>query len=350
MAKEALLQRLRKSRCVFLADHTADRNDLDRGQQRDIEARPIGLMYHAENLINWKFDTVRGRRLLVLAVLVEWVNVSEDKFGHQYERQFRVLELVDGKYTQQLYDSSFTPVGAPVTPLQKGGKAFDYIPLHGVRDLEVAPLQPIAEINLAYYWNTAKVEDQVDVTGNPNLHIDVGETSLEEWQAANGNTFKLGGRIGTLTKGGRLDIVQAAERPLVRVIRQDKLEELANIGAAIVQKGGQAETAEAVKTRAGEGTSQLDMVVSDLSEDIEAMLESIARFAGINADDVFYKLNTDFFATGLTAQELDIIVKNQILYGPTAALDMIRKGRIELSSDMTNEQLLQDAASGLMND
>ena len=75
---------------------------------------------------------------------------------------YRVLRLRDGVYTQQVYDSNLNPREEAI-PTAKGGVPLNYIPLHGVRDLDVAPLQAVAEINLAHYRNTAKLEDLVDV-------------------------------------------------------------------------------------------------------------------------------------------------------------------------------------------
>jgi hypothetical protein len=348
VAKQSLSQRLRKSRFVFLADYPAAKPDITLAEQRALGLRPIAATYKAEDLTNWRFQSIGGKKRLVLAVLREYENISNDEFGHDYQYRYRVLRLRDGVYTQQLLSEGGRELMAEYVPQQADGTAFDYIPLHGVRELYTAPLQPIAELNLAHYWNTARLEDQVDVIGSPNLHIDVGDTSIEEWAASNPGEFKLGGRIGTLTKGGRMDIVQAEERPLVRVVRQDKAEEMASIGAAIVQRGGANETAEAARIRAGTETSQLDDVVNDLSEDIEATLESMARFVGVDPDSVNYMLNTDFFDSGLGAQELQAIVQGQILYGRKAALHMIRQGRIELPEGQTDEDLLEDAASSML--
>lgn len=347
IAKRALTQRMRKNRFVFLVDYPSAKPDLSSEEEARLGLRPIVAPYDAESLINWRFKSVGGKKRLVLAVLREMENVSPDEFGHDYKERFRVLRLRDGVYTQQVFDDRLAPLTDEFAPLQAGGLTFDHIPLHGVRDLNVAPLQPIAELNLAHYWNTAKLEDLVDVLGSPNLHINVGETSVQEWAANNPGEFKLGGRIGTLTKGGRMDIVQAEERPLIRTVRIDKAEGMAAIGAAIAMKGGGAETAEAARIRAGSETSMLDSLVGDLSEDIEASLEDMARFVGADPGQVFYGLNTDFFDTGLTAQELQVVIQGQILYGSNAALHMIRQGRIELPSDMTNEELQADAASVL---
>lgn len=349
IAKLALKERLRKSRLVFLVDYPSTGEGATIEDESRLGLRPIVAPYPAESLINWRFSSIGGKRRLVMAVLKEFDNVAEDEFSHDFAPRYRVLRLRDGVYTQQVVDEAGDTVTPEFAPKKAGGEVFNYIPLHGVREIQTAPLQPIAELNLAHYWNTAQLEDMVDVMKSPNLHIDVGQTDIDEWKKHNPN-FKLGARTGTLTKGGRMELVQADERPLVRVVRIDKVEEMASIGAAIVQRGGANETAEAARIRAGTETSQLDDVVGDLSEDLEACLESMAEFIGIDPEAVTYSLNTDFFDAGLTSIELQAIVQGQILYGRKAALHMIRQGRIELPKDQTDEQLLEDAGSSMLDD
>ena len=344
LAKIATEQRLRKNRYLFLTDVNSSAKGVSQEEEAALGVRPIIVGYTAEALINWRFAVVDGIKKLVMAVLVESENASDSEFGSDMQPVYRVLRLRDGVYTQQVYDSNLNP-REEVTPTAKGGVPLTHIPLHGIRDLDVAPLQAVAEINLAHYRNTAKLEDLVDVIGSPNLHIDVGETTVREWKESNAGEFKLGSRIGTITKGGRLDIVQAEERPLIRTVREDKESQLAAIGAAIVTRGGQAETAEAARIRAGSETSVLSNVVTDLSEDIEAALKSMATFAGYDTDLVSYSLNHDFFEAGIDAQLLQAIIAGRILYGSDVALHMIREGKVELPDGVTNEKILESAAS-----
>lgn len=350
IAKNALSQRLRKNRFTFLVDFPNQESGLTEAEERAAGIRPVCSTYTAESLINWRWSNTGARKQLTLAVLVEQRNTATDEFGHDCEKQYRVLRLRDGVYTQELLDESGRVLTEEFAPLMAGGIPFDHIPLHGVRELEVAALQPVAEVNLAYYWNTAKVEDMVDLMGSPSLHINVGETSIAEWKEHNKSKFKFGSRSGTMTKNGSMDILQAAERPLIRTVRQDKMEELAAIGASIASVQSQAETAEAARIRSSSETSQLSNEVGDLSADIEAVLEDMARFIGVDPDSITYQLNTDFFDSSLTAQDLDAIIRGQILYGRQAALGMIRKGRVELPRDMTDEELLESASSDMLDE
>ncbi|HUH58169.1 MAG TPA: DUF4055 domain-containing protein [Pseudomonadales bacterium] len=344
IAKTALFQRLRKDRFLFLTDYSGVSEGMTEAQEKAAGLRPICATYKAESLVNWKWGSCSGKRQLVLAVLKECKDISEDEFGHDTEDQYRVLRLRDGYYTQQLYNDKDEPVTEEWYPLAKG-KKLDYIPLRGVRPLEVAALQPVAEVNLALYRNTAAFEDLVAIMGSPILHIDTGLTTVEDWKRHNKQKVKVGMRTGVITKNGNVSFAQAAERPLIRTAKEDKVEELAAIGASIVTRGGQAETAEAARLKAGSETSQLDSMVGDLSEDLEGVLEDMARFMGLNPDEVNYALNTDFFDTALTAGDLSAIVQGAILYGDDAALEMIRKGRIELPTDKDNATLMLEAAS-----
>lgn len=350
ISKNALIQRLRKNRFVFLADYPTRQSGLTEKQERDLNLRPFVSCYTAEAVINWRWGSVGGRKRLVMVALLERKNISDDEFGHQYENQYRVLRLTDGIYTQQIYGKDGNAVAPEMPVLQAKKKPFNHIPIHGIRTLETAAMQPIAEINLAHYRNTASLEDMVSVIGSPGLAIDVGETSMADWKEHNSSEVKVGNRNALITKGGGASFFQAEERPLIRTVRDDKMAELAAIGASIVTRGGQTETAEAARIRAGSETSQLSNEVGDLSEDLEGLLQDMARFEGQDPDKVKYKLNTDFFEAGLTAVDLNAIVQSRILFGDEAALHMIREGRIELPSDKTNEELLLDAANSFTDD
>ena len=122
--------------------------------------------------------------------------------GHQCEDQYRVLRLTNGIYTQQLYDSGGNPVAPEIPVLQAKKSHLRTFPIHGIRALEVAVMQPIAEINLAHYRNTASLEDMVSVIGSPGLAIDVGETSMSDWKEHNSSEVKVGNRNALITKGG----------------------------------------------------------------------------------------------------------------------------------------------------
>lgn len=351
-AKAALTNLLETKRHLFLVDYPKAEEGITAAQERELGLRPTIASYAAENLINWRFEGIRGKRQLVLAVLQESQNQSTDEFGHDYRTVYRVLRLTDGVYTQQLYNHNYQAISDEYSPRMAGGGTFDHIPLHGVRELENPPLLDIAKVNIAHYRNIADLEDSAYVVGQPTVHLDVGDTGLEEWAERNTEGVKFGSRTGLITRKGKLEIAQASENNLVRQIKMDKEQEMIMLGAQLITRGGQAETAEAARINASAEASVLDTLVNDLSEDIEAAFEDAALFAGEQIETVEYSLNTDYWETGLSPQAFMAIVQGYTnrLYAQSDALNMIREGRIAIDPDRTNENISGDIAGALLDD
>lgn len=350
LAKDAMAGLLETRRHLFLVDYPSAAEGLDAETESMLGLRPVVAQYAAEALINWRFDNVAGTSKLVLAVLREQVNNSADEFGHDYDWQYRVLRLRDGFYTQTVYDDAGEIITPEFTPRMAGGMPFDHIPLHGVRQLETPPLYDIARVNVAHYRNIADLEDAAYVVGQPMVHVDTGETSATEWVELNPAGIEFGSRKGVVTKGGGIELVQAAENNLIRQAKLDKENEMVMLGAQLIIRGGQAETAEAARIRAGAEASVLDMLTNDLSEDMEAALEDMARFMGLPVDGVEYRLSTDFFEAGLSPQDLSAILQAKTL-GVVARYDvrqMIRAGRIGIDPERTDEVIDEEVASEVL--
>ena len=350
VAKQVLSGRLETNRHLLLVDYPSAPEGIDAETERKLQLRPTVAQYNAESLINWRFEGVQGKRKLVLAVLVESENQSEDEFGHDYKAIYRVLRLREGVYTQQVYDDKLKPVTEEYSPRMAGGAMFDHIPLHGVREIEEPPLYSVAKVNLAHYRNIADLEDSAYTVGQPMTHVNIGETSAEVWKDQNPEGVKFGSRKGIITQKGSIELVQASENNLVRQAKLDKENEMIMLGAQLITRGGQAETAEASRIQAGAEASVLDGLVTDLSEDLEAAINDMALFVGVepNAE---YKLNTDYFDSGLTPQSLMAIVQgaNQ-LYTLDDAIHMIKKGRIELPDGRSVEDIKAELSESLLTD
>lgn len=349
LAKDAMAGLLETRRHLLFVDYPAAAEGLDAETEAMLGLRPVVGQYAAEALINWRYETIAGTSKLVLAVLREQVNNSADEFGHDYDWQYRVLRLRDGFYTQTVYDDAGEIITPEFTPRMAGGMPFGHIPLHGVRQLETPTLYDIARVNIAHYQNSALLEDSVDIVSQPMVVVDSGETNAQEWKNVNGD-FTFGSRTGIVVQKGGIEIVQAAENNLARVVKMDKENEMVMLGAQLIIRGGQAETAEAARIRAGAEASVLDMLTNDLSEDMEAALEDMARFMGLPVDGVEYRLSTDFFEAGLSPQDLSAILQAKTL-GVVARYDvrqMIRSGRIGIDPERTDEVIDDEVASEVL--
>lgn len=354
VAKAAFTGVMSAGRYFFLADYTPVTEGASAEEEQSMGARPYITAYPSEAVINWK--TEGGN--LVMAVLVEAIDAATDEFSHDKKAQYRVLRLRDGVYTQQIYDHNKQPVSEEITPKMAGGAPFPWIPLYkagatsNLPDVvDVSPLYDMAVLNIAHYQTTADHRENLHVHGQLTLGITT-DLDAATWKELYPNGVSVGARTGIyLGTTGSFHTATAPESGSLRIGLSDLEGQMIAIGAKLVQRGGSTETAEAARINASAETSSLDDVVTNLSEAIEGALEDCALFVGANPDEVVYKLNRDFWESKLDTATLQAIIAARTagLLGSTDALHMIRNGRLELREDRTDYQILEEAASDLLN-
>ena len=356
LAKEAAGELMEAGRYALLVDYPQAAEGIDRETETALGLRPVVLSYPFESLINWRFETINGITKLVLAVLAEEKGAEKDEFDHTTTTVYRVLRLRDGIYTQQLYDNAGDSITDEYAPRMAGGVPFDHIPLHiaGSQNnkppVDIAPLYQLAIINRAHYQTTADHRENLFIHGQLTLGIN-SKMSWQEFEQANPNGVQVGARRGHfLGEGGSFTSVTAPESSALRIALQDLEQQAVAIGAQLIQRGGQAETAEAARINAGAEASSLDTLTNNLSEAIEAALEDVARFIGIDPAGIEYTLNTSFWESQLDAQSLQAVMaaRMQGLFSATDAIHMIKSGRIQFAPDRTAEQILEEVAGELL--
>ena len=324
-----------------------------------MDLRPTLAAYPAKSLINWRFEGVKGKQKLTMVVLQEFIDAPADEFGHDKQTVYRVLRLRDGVYTQQLYNidgSEKTEEWVPRMARREGqreGQPLDFIPLqiigseNNLPDVDMPPLYNLAEIEIAQYRNIADLEEAGFVIAQPMLHVDLGETDVNTWNEQNPHGISLGSRFGITTKGGNAQIMQAQSDNLSMALVDSKNGQMAQMGASLVQRGGGTETAEAARINASAEASVLETVVGNASEGIEASLETMARFAGIDPDVIEYRLNNQFWETGLDPQALTAVMaaRQGNALATRDVIHMIKTGRIELEDGREPEQIMEDIAN-----
>jgi len=231
LAKEGLGGVLDTGRHIYLVDYPSIDDSIDFETEQNIGARPLILSYHAESLINWRYEKLNGRRVLTLAVLVELVHDEKNEFQH---------DLVKKK----------------------------------------------------------------------------------------------------------VELVQPEERGLLFRLKEAKEQEMIGIGARIVQRGGPNETAEAARINASAEASALDQVVNNMSDGLTEALKDAAMFAGVDGSGIFYRLNTRFWEEELDSQEMMALIQlgDVGVISRRAQRESIRKGRVHIPEDMTDEDIENDNA------
>jgi hypothetical protein len=356
VSKEMVGELLEAGKYFLLVDYPQSEEETDRETEIRLALRPTIAPYPFESLINWRFEGIGGRQALTMAVLKESVDVGDDEFSHDSEYRYRVLRLRDGFYTQQVYNEGGIALTAEYSPRMAGGARFEHIPLHiagaktNLPGVDMPPLYDIARTNIAHYQTTANVMESGYIGTQPMLHVDVGETDLTEWNDNNPGPISFGNRHGVTTRGGKLEVVQATATDYNMNVMVKLEGQLVALGAQIIQRGGQAETAEAARISASAEASVLDVVVGNASECIEAALEDVALFLGVPAESVKYRLNSSFWESGLSGQDLQSVVQARQtgVIGARDVLYMVRQGRIQLDPERTDDEILEDAAGGLL--
>lgn len=354
MSKEATGECLDTGRGGFLVDFPKiklleGQASLTVAQAR--KSRAYIQFYCAESIVNWREDVIDGVRRLVLVVLHEKINEpSADGFEFTAKDQYRALMLRDGRYVQSVH-SADDPEGEEVEPKDKSGKPFDHILFHffgsenNDASIDKAPLEDLAEVNILHYGNSATVEESGFISSQPTLFITT-DIQPDEFVKLNPNGMHIGSRRGhNLGKSGTAIMLQANETQLARELMKDKEEQMLMIGARIVQQGGGAETAEAVRIRYSSDNSVLGTIAGNVSEAIRLALFDAQRFMMGTVDEtgtVFW-LNQEFFDQVMDAQA--ILAQMQLWQqGVIAKKDLrtnLRQAGV-LESDRTDDDIDAD--------
>lgn len=354
LCKEATGECLDTGRGGFLVDFP--KVELPAGQTsltvaQSAKARAYVHFYPAESIINWREDVIDGVKRLTLVVLHEKLNeVTLDGFEFTAKDQYRALMLLDGKYVQCVY-SEDRPDGEESNPTDKAGKAFDHIPFHffgsqnNDASVDKAPLEDLAEVNILHYGNSATVEEAGFISSQPTLFITT-DIQPDEFLKLNPNGMHIGSRRGhNLGKQGSAVMLQAKETQLARELMKDKEEQMLMIGARIVQQGGGAETAEAVRIRYSSDNSVLGTIAGNVSEAVRLSLFDAQRFMmdAVDETGTVFWLNQEFFDQVMDAQS--ILAQMQLWQqGIIAKKDLrtnLRQAGV-LESDRTDDDIDDD--------
>ena len=289
---------------------------------------PYLIAVPAEAAINWRVGRIDGQQVLIRVVLkelIEEINVDDD-FVVDLVEQYRVLEIKDEVYQVQLWRKDdkkrdFIPFGPPIIPTFRGRHLMDVPELRsitnggipfwfgGSTDLEVdagkPPLRDLADHNIAYFRNSADLENALHYTGFPQA-VAVGfpaKSSLQIGTASAWTSSEVNAKAFYMEyKGDGLGTV------LENMAR--KKAEMAAMGARLLEEQKKStEAAETVRLRqSGDQASLVGMV-----EVVEAILNKALSFAvvwaGYAADAVEIRLNKDLIAITATPEELNALGK-----------------------------------------
>lgn len=347
LCKDELSNLLETGRTFFLVDYPQAEDGLSAEDVAALDLRATIIPYTAEQVINWKTETIRGRKLLALCVLAEEYLTGDDEFGHDTETQYRVLRLREDGYTQQLYRDE-EPYTEEIYPKRADGSTWDSIPaiFVGAKNndptIDDAPLSDIADVNIAHYRNSADYEESCFLTGQPTLFI-THSLSPERWEEFNPMGIKLGSRTGhVLGENGSATLLQADPNSLVLEAMKAKEQAMVAIGARIITDRAGNETAEGARIRFASENSVLGDIVHNLSQGVLQCIKWVGEFMGV-AEEPEFAINREFYDKSVDPQmimSMVTLLDRQIL-GEADIFDRLKAAGI-VEAERTLEDIKEE--------
>lgn len=271
--------------------------------------------YAPEAIINWRTERVGSKHRLSLVVLAE-THEEPDGYGLTRETQYRELALVEGVYTVRIWRESADGGWAVVeeyTPRNASGRAWGEIPFAFVgavnNDPAIGPIPmyDLAVLNLAHWRNSADYEESAYMVGQPQPWMSGLDENWRDHLEKQG--IYLGSRAPwLLPTSGQAGLLQASPNNLARQAMLDKQEQMAALGARLVQRGGAVQTAYETASEDATAHSVLSIVCDNVSAAYTKALQWAGEMMGATGETSL-SIPTDFVVDTLDANELTALLK-----------------------------------------
>ena len=335
-----------------------------------IQNRPFVIRYETEDILNWRYDVVNGRKQLTLLTLREKSERASmgDPLQPETEERIRMLRLVqDGglpyciaelfrKDQNGAWDKIDEQVPARrTTPL-------NFIPfvfhntLGDDADPCDIPLDDMAQVNVSHYQNSADIEQGRHICGLPTLVLTgfplKGEYFLGATQAL------VSEDIGADAKFLQID---AQSLSALSAAMEEKEKQMATLGARMLESQGSGAQAEAYQTvmvrQSGEVASLTDIAIA-CSETLSKVLRLAVWWDDVSIrspddlmEEVYVELNTEFTQPPMDPTKLTALLQayqTRAISYETFFTNLQKGGIISSEKKMEDElQAIEDDPAGL---
>lgn len=330
-AREVLGGALSKGRYGLLASYPDTTVALDIGDgfisralQEELQLRPYVSTYHPKRIINWQLDRVGAASILVLVVLEEEYNASEDEFAVDLQNQYRVLrfgQIPDaaaqmaglpnlagqaGYYQEVWRQGSIVSVSIP---RDSSGALFNRIPFYFVGsednspNVDDIPLLDISEINIGHFRNSADFEESSFLVGQPQITATGMNQSWinDVWK---GEVYFGSRALMTGPVGASFQILQAQPNSMPMEGMSHKERVIIMLGAQLVTPDSRQKTATEALIDNRSDNSVLSSIAANVSDAYTKVLTDLARFAGATGN-INYQLNQEYGARDATPEQIN---------------------------------------------
>lgn len=317
LAQEVVENALIVGRIGLLVDHPVVPDGLTKADAIALKLRPLISIYEAKSIYNWRETRVNGVTTLTQVRLIEEIEKqnAEDEFKITCEKNYRVLDLLNGVYRQRVFriadDGSEVQVGTDIFP-KMNNAPMAYIPMviFGVDclgpDVDAPPLVDLATTCLHHYMQATSYERGCFFSGLPTMFISGSEDTDKD--------ISIGGPVANAlgNPAAKAYYVEVASKfEALRQNLEDKKKEMSVLGARMLEggksSGGGVEAAETVARRQSGEEAVLTSMAQTISQGLETALGWMADWLGTPAK-ITYKLNRDFLPVTLPMAEITALV------------------------------------------
>jgi hypothetical protein len=295
---------------------------------------PYLATYCTEALINWSETSD--------FFVLDESGLVRDGFDWVEEKQYRVLELVDGKYQATVYGGDTLGAGDPVNPTARGGQPLEEIPfvVMGARDLsldpETPPLIGVARSAVSMYQLSADYRWQLFMTGQETLFIINGDEPETVGAGVIVSLKADGEQTPDAKYVGPAGTGIAAHRTAIT----DERNNAVAAGARLFDTDAPAqESGDARRLRFAAQTATLVTIAQASAKGLEKALRYIAVMMGLDPEKVIVKPNLSFIDSALTPDEVVNVIKGwqEGGYSYQTMYERLQKGEA-VSAERTAEE------------
>lgn len=262
--------------------------------------------YPAESIINWDSSADQNDRdVLNLVVLDESALVRGSDYSWDFKERYRELAISDGSYYQQRYDAEIAV--DQIIPAVNG-RPNDEIPFVFINSADILPnpskppLMGLARLCYSIYRSEADYRFTLFQQGQDTLVVIGGSSGGKDEEV----------RVGA---GARIDVDINGDAKYIGVSSDGLSEQrtaLENDRARANQLSGKLvspnkssqESGEALKTRIAAQTATLNRIAETGAFALQTALRFIAKWLGIDENQVTVKPNLEFAALNLMGDDL----------------------------------------------
>lgn len=341
--EEALQNQLKYGFSGTLVDYVSTDPELTVAEVEALNARPNFGYYPALTIINWKYNTIKNKHILVMVVLKETVSEWVNDFETEEVVQYRVLRLEevneDGEvenneyfYSQQLYTkgkgTEYLP-GEKIYPLMDNQKQ-TRIPFFFHGKPVKPPLYDLCTTNIKHYQLKADHNHALHYIGLPTP-VFSGSSAKDPDAPTTIGPERIIHLENPQAKGQFMELEGKGLEHIEKELEACKTD-MAYLGANMLAPESMVqETATKATIRRSSETSALSKIVTDLNRTLTESLQYLSLWYGVeDVSEISFKMSTDFDPSRLSSQDLLALVQSwqSGAYSKQTLFENLQKGEI----------------------